>query len=83
MQRAASQAESERIQTTALNEAQGAIDAFREDADFMAHTADVKAVIEEDARLSALADRDPKAALDVEWSRVYREKVLPEKVAGE
>ena len=82
LQRAASQAESERIQTTALNEAQGAINAFREDADFMAHTADVKTAIEEDARLSALADRDPKAALDVAWARVYREKVLPKKLQG-
>jgi hypothetical protein len=82
LQRAASHAESQRIQTTALNEAQGAIDAFRDDADFMAHTADVKATIEQDARLAALADHDPKAALDVAWARVYRAKVLPKKLQG-
>ena len=82
LQRAASYAESQRIQTTALNEAQGAIDTFRDDADFMAHTADVKATIEQDARLAALADHDPKAALDVAWARVYREKVLPKKLQG-
>jgi hypothetical protein len=82
LQRAASHAESQRIQTTALNEAQGAIDTFREDADFMAHTADIKTTIEQDARLAALADHDPRAALDVAWARVYRAKVLPKKLQG-
>ena len=80
LQRAATQAESVRLETSALNEANAAINSFREDADFMKHTADIKTLIEQDARLAALADRDPKAALDVAWTRVYREKVLPNKL---
>ena len=82
LQHAASQAEAARLHTTAYTEASTAINSFREDAEFMAHTGEIKALIEQDQRLSALADRDPKAALEVAWTRIYREKVLPAKLNG-
>jgi hypothetical protein len=82
LQQAASQAEATRMQTHAWNEANAAINSFREDKDFLSHTQEIKTLIEQDARLSALADRDPKAALDVAWTRIYREKVLPQKLNG-
>ena len=82
LQHAASQAEAARLHTTAYTEASTAINSFREDAEFMAHTGEIKTLIEQDQRLSALADRDPKAALEVAWTRIYREKVLPAKLNG-
>lgn len=50
---------------------------FRADPDFAAHEADVKAELAADARLADLADRDPKQALEIAFSRVWRAKVLP------
>ena len=50
---------------------------MRADADFKAHEADIKATLQQDAKLWALADSDPKLALELAWARVYRAKVLP------
>lgn len=50
---------------------------MRADADFKAHEADIKATLKADAKLWALADSDPKLALELAWARVYRATVLP------
>jgi hypothetical protein len=58
-------------------EVRGALAEFSSDPDFTKHKADVAAVIANDKQLSALADSDTKAALEIAWGRVYRTKVLP------
>jgi len=50
---------------------------LRGDPDFKAHEADIKATLQHDAKLWALADRDPRLALELAYARVYRTKVLP------
>jgi hypothetical protein len=66
-------------QARAFTEVGSILTEFRADPDFKANEADVKAEIGKDARLTALADRDPKAALEIAFARVYRAKVLPAK----
>lgn len=51
---------------------------FTTDPDFVKHKADVRAAINEDAKLAELADRDPHMALELAWNRVRREKVEPQ-----
>lgn len=64
-------------QARAFTEVGQVLTEFRADPDFTANEADIKAEISKDPRLAALADRDPKAALELAFARVYRAKVLP------
>ena len=65
------------MQATAWTEVSQVLTRFRTDPDFKANEADVKDEIASDSRLQQLADRDPQAALEIAFSRVYRAKVLP------
>lgn len=52
---------------------------FRADPDFKAHEAAVKTHLANDRRLAELADRDPQQALEIAYSRVYRDVIAPAK----
>lgn len=49
------------------------------DPAFDAHKADVGTVLRGDPQLWALADTNPKLAVETAWHRVWREKVLPKR----
>lgn len=77
LQRTAQTMEQREAAAQAHREASQAIAKFATNPDFVKHKPDVSAEIAKDARLQALADRDPEAALEIAWGRVERAKVLP------
>lgn len=66
-------------QAQAWTEVSQVLTHFRADPDFKAHEGQVKAELAKDQRLAALADRDPQQALEIAYSRVYREVIAPAK----
>jgi hypothetical protein len=69
--------EKERATVQADKAATEAFRPFEADPDFKAHAPAVKALIESDPKLFALAGSDPAMALETAWARVYRRDVLP------
>ncbi len=67
-------------QAQAFSEVSGVLTEFRADPDFKANEADIKAQLAKDPRLAALADSDPKTALELAFARVRLTKLVPEQL---
>jgi len=72
---------SERAQAQAWTEVSTLLSEFRADPKFTAHETDIRQMLLDDQRLAALADADPRMAVELAYGRVYREKIAPMQVA--
>lgn len=70
----------ERANAKAHTEVGAVLTKMRADPDFKANEAEIRAIVFSDPKLEALADRDPEQALEIAYARVFKAKVLPQRI---